>query len=59
MAKNIPTENLIRHWEAKLQYDKYLMDPSVRIIVQGTLEDLKELEKIKSQEQRHDKTPPT
>jgi len=41
--------NVIRAWESSLLNDKFLMGPSTVVIVESTIEHLKELKDIKSQ----------
>jgi len=37
----ILVESLIRFWESKLQYDKFLMEPSTTVMVEATVRELK------------------
>lgn len=41
---------LISFWEGKLQYDRYLMNPSVIELIRQTVMSLKELKELKEGE---------
>ncbi len=40
--------NVIQYWQDTLQWNSYLMEPSVRVLVQATINHLKELKRLEN-----------
>ena len=43
---SLPIKNCIEYWEKTLFHDKFLMSPSTQVIVEATVNHLKELERL-------------
>lgn len=50
MSDTVPTARLINHWKDTLTYQGHLLQSATKILVQATVDDLEELERLREEQ---------